>query len=268
MTDEASLRNLSCLEIARRKFHHRVCGKDWRWLHEALQTYRRDLGHTIFDVPNRVQGTVLSLLLREVLDMTLAARTNPTLNDPHLLAHEIDALLPLSAEEFNREQRFPFSYVGNVIVPFDVAESLGVNIFRDLDFDTWVMQLVLRQLTVYATTYPNPATEHLTHRLQAPSQLYVMSGFALFNHACCHAEDSNASWAWDHVEQDPLLGSGRFNRILVRADRAIRAAEEIRVRYSPCESVAARARDAQRYLGRPCNCRRCQPPSRPASELL
>ncbi|KAI9882354.1 MAG: hypothetical protein M1823_005897 [Watsoniomyces obsoletus] len=249
--------NYSCLEIARRTFHHDACGKNWRWLHEGMTTYKQTFATDTVDILNRQQGTPLSLLLREVLDMTIKARRDPDLDEPHLLAHEIDALLPLSAEESNREQRFPFSYVGNVVVPFDIAETLGVNIFRDLDFDTWVMQLVLRKLSIHAIAYPNPESIH-EQRLPNQALLHIMSGFGLFNHGCGVA--ANARWAYDEVERALPMKNERNNRIIVRANRAIEAGEEVRVRYFNSETDVQRAQDPRRYLGRPCRCRVCRPP--------
>ncbi|KAJ9211297.1 hypothetical protein DTO166G4_7130 [Paecilomyces variotii] len=149
-TRGASEGNETCLEIARKLYHFRTCGRNWAWLHDAMrQNWNRHrtgnekrpthITHTFED-----HGTVLSLALREVFDMTLLRRQRS--RNPYLLAHELDELLPLQGERDWECQQFPFTLTANIQVPFDILLRLGVDIFRDLTFDTWVIQIVLRKL--------------------------------------------------------------------------------------------------------------------------
>ena len=139
----------SCLDIGRALYHNRVCGKDWTWLHDAMRPiFTKDfkfMTHT-----NEQHGTILSLLLREVFDITLKRRE--VQGKPNLFAHEIDELIPLMGVEEMDDQQFPFSFAANVRVPFDILSCLGVDIFRDMTFDTWVIQLVLRKLLLNVIT--------------------------------------------------------------------------------------------------------------------
>ncbi|MCJ1366531.1 hypothetical protein MMC16_005660 [Acarospora aff. strigata] len=255
----------SCMEIARGLFHNRACGRQWRWLHDAMQPILGNAEANIPAVDYESHGTHLSLLLREVFDMTLMARRQGTV--PNLLAHEIDALLPLcGGEDFviAPEQRFPFGFAANIIVPFDILLGLGVNVFKDLEFDTWVVQTVLRKLHLNAVPWDlrrRGPTDKIESALklqdaQDPSDsgvhadfenLYIHTGFSMFNHAC--PESANARWFWDADEK------GIPNRILVQATCEIEDGDEIRLCYFP-ETKAGRFKKI-RLLGRDCDCKSC-----------
>lgn len=250
----------TCMEIARRLFHNRVCGRQWRWLHRAMQPLPENNREAAVD--NERHGAVLSLLLREVFDMTLIARRRETA--PNVLAHEIDAMLPLCGGEDlpqTQRQRFPFGYAANIIVPFDILLALGVNIFKDLDFDTWVVQTVLRKLQLNVVPW-DPSrrgpSDKIRSRVAPPGRtgglrpdfenLYIHTGFSMFNHAC--SESANAVWSWDGDQP------GVPNRILVRTKRPVESGEEIRVHYFPGTGQAQKKR---RLFGRDCDCAKCAP---------
>ncbi|KAI9880665.1 MAG: hypothetical protein M1830_001669 [Pleopsidium flavum] len=250
----------SCLEIARKIFHHKACGRDWRWLHDAMQPLPED-GVRNPPVNHERHGTIFSLLLREVFDMTLIARREGAV--VNLLAHEIDALLPLCGGEDMLtlpEQRFPFGFAANIVVPFDILLHLGINIFKDLEFDTWVIQTVLRKLLLNVVPWDQfrrgptddidsaekRSREHGTLRANFES-LYIHTGFSMFNHAC--RETANAMWWWDGERP------GIPNRIIVRTTRAIADGEEVRVHYFP-EADAAEGKKLKLF-GRDCDCEKC-----------
>lgn len=250
----------TCMEIARALFHHRVCGRQWRWLHRAMQALPENGKEVAVD--HGRHGTILGLLLREVFDMTLIARGWGTA--PNVLAHEIDAMLPLCGGEdlpHQPEQRFPFGYAANIVVPFDILLALGINIFRDLDFDTWVIQTVLRKLQLNLVPW-DPArrgpSDTPIPRVAAPGEtdglrenlghLYIHTGFAMFNHAC--SESANAIWSWDGDRP------GIPNRIIVRTKRAVPDGQEIRLNYFPGDEPAEKKR---KLFGRDCDCGKCVP---------
>lgn len=104
---------------------------------------REHISHT-----NEHHGTFLSLLLRNVLETTL----HRLKKGPGLLAHEISELLLLDddtpgiSSTARGHKWFPFTMAANIQVRFDILAHLGVDIFRDLSFDSWVIQIVLRKL--------------------------------------------------------------------------------------------------------------------------
>ena len=255
---QSSAEPLSCLQMARQIYHHRACGVDWRWLHEAMQTVRIPVGDGEDTLENQQEGTVLSLLLREVFDITLRKRGRAVEeNEIPLLAHQIDEMFPLRGQKGNPNQQvFPFGMISNIIVPFDILESLGVNIFRNLDFDTWVIQLVLRKLLVNAVSWQ--PVHRSTDLPRGPSQLYISTAFSFFEHSCVSSPDRNADWGWDYTGyEDVAPGALVPNRIIVTAMKNINKGEEIRLSYFSTAVDDDRDRDAHRYLGRLCTCRQC-----------
>ncbi|WEW60071.1 hypothetical protein PRK78_005555 [Emydomyces testavorans] len=261
----------SCLEIAIAQYHYRACGRDWKWLHDAMRPVIWP-NRSFQDVPsvihhtNERHGTILSLLLREVFDITL--RRRETDKKPHLLAYEIDELLPLMGADKGFEKHlFPFSYAANIRVPFDILQSLGVNIFRDLTFDTWVIQLVLRKLLINAIPWDEdrrradvvdtPESKEL-RRSQLPElsaseypqadpsikNLYIFPGVSMFNNTC--PDQHNVIWDWDLSVP---------NRIVLWANADIRKDDELALPYAP---MKIEEDFAQRMFGIGCRCRRCR----------
>lgn len=261
----------SCLEIAKSLYHNKVCGKDWTWLHDAMRpnywesiglvSGQQRLSHT-----NEKHGTILSLLLREVFDITLLRRE--TAGKPNLLAHEIDELIPIILDQAQDDPSlFPFSFAANVRVPFDILSCLGVNIFRDLTFDTWVIQLVLRKLLMAVVPWyseedegrDEPETQaeknRRTERIRdlVPDEfpdvnpslpdLYVFPILSMFRNRCLSYH--NVDWFWDRTVP---------NRIILQTVRDIKAKEELFIGRSKSHLTRDERR---RILGKPCSCYAC-----------
>ncbi|PYI29094.1 hypothetical protein BP00DRAFT_376030, partial [Aspergillus indologenus CBS 114.80] len=257
----------TCAENARRRYHFSACGKDWEWLHDAMRPviYSWKVKTKWLSHSNEMHGTVLSLLLREVFDITLLRRkANPTLH-----AHEIDELLALEGRADWNNQSFPFTFAANIQVPVDILMTLGVDIFRDLSFDTWVIQLVLQKLLVNAVPWDQSLRVKINRAdkikkswaFPKPSQqkdwpdenyetydptcrfLYLFPGFSFFDHEC--KDNGNARWGYD--TEIP-------NRLLVWATKPIKAGEEIRISYISDRDRDERDGVLQRVLGKPCSC--------------
>ncbi|EEP82905.1 predicted protein [Uncinocarpus reesii 1704] len=210
-------------------------------------------------------GTILSLMLREVFDITLQRRH--TDGKPNLLAYEIDELFPLMGADKQCEKHlFPFSYAANIRVPFDILQCLGVDIFRDLTFDTWVIQLVLRKLLINAVpwdlerraqdTVDTPESKELrrsglrglprdkySEANPTIRNLYIFPGVSLFNSTC--PDQHNVNWDWDLSVP---------NRMTLWASRDIEKDEELFIPYVP---MKIEEDFAQRMFGVNCQCRRC-----------
>ncbi len=246
----------TCLQRARETYHYKSCGKAWEWLHRQLKpTERTDPGgHT--GISYEEYGTLLSLLLLDVLDRTLLVCTHSL--SIHVLAHEVDMMLPLCAGEDLPERYFPFTYSANVVVPFEILLSLGVNIFRELDFDTWVIQIVLRKLLLNCVPWDEwrrgDADSNVTYQAHGPFEtLYLHTGFAMFNHACIRA--ANSQWSWDQwTEEQHHDQKGIPNRIIMKSSRAIAVDKEIKVQYYPGAETRLKQR---RLFGRECDCGHC-----------
>ncbi|PWY69533.1 hypothetical protein BO70DRAFT_416757 [Aspergillus heteromorphus CBS 117.55] len=264
---EADPNGPTCAENARERYHFRACGKDWDWLHDAMRLNEVTTGPagyetTYYSHTNEQHTTILSLLLREVFDITLHRRQT----DPHLMAHEVDELLVLESTQNWENQSFPFTFCANIQVPFDILMQLGVDIFSDLTFDTWVIQLIMRKLTVNATPWdhirrkkhkiitkkdiPPAANQPGMTRAQweklEPSfhNLYLFPGFSLFNHACGYTH-YNAFYGYD-----PTVP----NRMLVWASRAIQQDEEIFIHYFHPMDAKVNREMLTREIGQKCCC--------------
>lgn len=277
--------DVTCMEIARGLYHHRACGKDWTWLHDAMRPNVTEWGDFVhyphlkeenprkaFCSPrvmytNEIAGTMMSFLLRDVFDTTLKRREQT--GDSNLMAHELDELLSLEDHNSWQDSWFPFTWEGNIKVPFDILLQLGVNIFQDFSFDTWVIQTVLRKLIVNAVPWdkkwrgsvervqakwkvPNPTMQkRMVNKKQSLRQydpmfetLYLFSGFSMFNHACRGGH--NALWGYDNVIP---------NRVLVWATEDIPISTEIRIPYKHRQMTSEYA---IRVLGKKCKCPLCQ----------
>ncbi|KAJ5903992.1 hypothetical protein N7504_006375 [Penicillium tannophilum] len=235
----------SCREIARKLHHFSSCGKDWSWLYNSMRPVLREWQDREYIIQcNDVYGTMHSLLLRNIFEITLQRRKK----DPHLSPLEINELLILNT---NNGDWYPFSYVGNITVPFDILTYLGVDIFRDLSFDTWVIQSIMRKIVDHAIpwdkqrrgdeprqellpgdSYKSPehpdtqdekVQKKTSFKLHDPSfmNLYLFPGFSLFNKDTKY----NANWGYD--DKVP-------NRLVVWADSDIKKGEEIIIRDPYC----------------------------------
>lgn len=271
-------RKPSCLEIARELYHYRSCGVDWTWLHDAMRpnwdrrveshrdTHQARSRYKRYSHTNENQCTVLSLVLRDIFDITLLRREKQ--DKPNLLAHEIEEMMPLMGSEDLSVHQFPFTLAANIKVPFDILLHLGVDIFRDLTFDTWVIQTVLRKLLLNVVPWDehrrdkNDEVDHQSIEPNAPEvlswtasqykaerfdptirDLYLFPGLSMFNHAC--TGNHNATWEWD--KNVP-------NRIKVTATTRIERKEEILL---PYRHLRFSKDSANRVLGGPCTCPFC-----------
>ncbi|TPX23055.1 hypothetical protein DIZ76_014937 [Coccidioides immitis] len=258
----------SCFHVALTHYHYRTCGRDWKWLQDAMRPVKWALAERTprLHYTNERHGTVLSLMLREVFDITLERRE--TDGKPNLLAYEIDELFPLMGADKEIEGHiFPFSFAANIKVPFDILQCLGVNIFRDMTFDTWVIQLVLRKLLIntipwdlnrrVADVVDTPESKEL-RRNRLPSlpeirfseadptikDLYIFPGVSMFNSAC--PDQHNVNWDWDLAVP---------NRMVLWATRDIEEGEELLIPYVPMKIGGD---FAQRMFGVGCRCSRCK----------
>ncbi|CAG8067759.1 unnamed protein product [Penicillium olsonii] len=252
----------------------------WKWLHDAMRANITKIDDgDFFTAHNEQHGTVLSLLLKSVLEITLHRRQS----NPDLQPHEIDELLLLeNGADANQpwgDNWFPFTMAGNIRVPFDILSALGVDIFRDLSFDTWSLQIVLRKLLINAVPWDlarrakndiftkddgikqvpsgdeqnkmKEGKEDFAALEPSLSDLYLFPGLSMFNHACRLSE--NATWGFHTTVP---------NRVVVYATKAIAKNDEIRVPYLntslPVEAGGATNGDAVRLFGKNCNCVQCQ----------
>ncbi|KAJ5717426.1 hypothetical protein N7488_003072 [Penicillium malachiteum] len=234
--------SVSCKEIASQTHHFSSCGKDWSWLHNAMRPIIKEWkGEDYLLQCNDVHGTMHSLLLRNILEITLHRRCGK----PNLSPLEINELLILDDERESKKGYFPFSYIGNITVPFDILTSLGVDIFRDFSCDTWVIQRILQKLLIHAVPWDprrcDQASEFLPGDIDKTPEhpdrqderinegrsfkewdpsfmnLYLFPGFSMFRQGV----SENASWGYHSKVR---------NRVMIWATKDIKKGEEITIR--------------------------------------
>ncbi|KAJ5902277.1 hypothetical protein N7495_002805 [Penicillium taxi] len=264
---------MTCLQIARQNYHFTSCGKDWTWLYDTMRSNIANWqGLEHISHSNEHFGTTMSLLLRNVFEITLHRREKS--GDPYISPHEIDELLVLDDQALSwSKSYFPFTLRGNIVVPFDILQCLGVDIFRDLTFDTWAIQIVMRKLLTNVVPwehrrrgnvpdmlhtdqfkYPQlPNDQDLKIKQKTPftdwdpsfPNLYLFPGLSMFNHAC--RGKNNADWGYD--KKVP-------NRVVVWATEDIAAGQQISIRYRYGKFRSQNR--AIRFFGDVCDCPACK----------
>ena len=190
-------------------------------------------GTALAEFPSQVSEGAASQdrLLLQVLNQCLTKRpvTAP-------LEHSIVAQLCVPYSPFNY---IPFNYQKHIVRPITMLESLGVDVFADLDYDTWILLTIQHRLrnNQIALTGPNGRPGH---RL---SQLY-----AFFNHSC-----------EPNVTGEPDSEGG--TTLVMKATRRIGSGEELFVSYLGQQSLAITMENRRAALwpwfGCDCKCPKC-----------
>ncbi|EME87982.1 uncharacterized protein MYCFIDRAFT_75812 [Pseudocercospora fijiensis CIRAD86] len=124
-------------------------------------------------------------------------------------------------------------------VVFEALQQFGVDIFSDLNFDTWVIFVLQARLD--------------NNQWSDPNTTCLSSLFALFNHSC----EPNVSWTTQ----------GGHQTLEMTTKRRIREGEQLFVEYDSFmndKPLEERRRRLYRWLDGPCQCSRC---AREHSEL-
>ena len=190
-------------------------------------------GTALAETPSQIsqQAASQDRLLLQVLNKCLTKRP---VTDP--LEHPIVAQLCVPYSPFNY---IPFNYQKSIVRPITMIESLGVDIFADLDYDTWILLTIQHRLrnNRIALTGLSGRPCHLL------SQLY-----AFFNHSC----DPNVT-----SETDSEGGT----TLVMKATRSIRSGDELFVSYLGQQSLAItmeiRRAELWPWFGCLCQCPKC-----------
>ena len=212
-----------CQTRAMASYHEVLCGQDFGWLCEAAKP-ANDSSHPGLD--GLVWLRVLSLCVQ---------------SDCHPLQHPLLARL---TAQYKSPTVHRWSYEWNVDIPIQILRQLGVDVWVDHRFDTWVLQ------TIWARLINNRNVKmHHGRAVVAVNPL-----FSFFNHSC----EPNATW------RSSMETSTGGTTVEITATRPMRKDEEIFISY--CDD-GAKGKDLIKdrrqdllmpWLGQKCECPRCE----------
>ena len=206
---------LGCHKDAMNSYHRILCGKDFTWLDGPSKKATAEYSHAL----------VPSLMLK-VLATAIQQNTKPL---RVTCVNTLDAGL-------GKNTLSSFTMFENVVAPTKILQSLGVDIFTDVRFEPWALQMLFLRF------------ENNKQGNQVGEQTWCGLNplFTMFNHDC----DPAATWY-------PLNNKGG-GALEVRANRDIKKGDQIFVSYVDISSSEeARRNTVQLYLGKICECARC-----------
>ena len=212
-----------CRDLASRFYHSKTCGQDFKWLYGMLQAARED------------DPAMNVLMLLRLLSIC-------TQHDCHPLDHPLIArLIPHLSDAQSRK----WTFRDNIVNPNLVLQQLGVDIFQDLRFDTWVLQNVRYRMV---TNQRGTAGRRF---LRAINPLYCF-----LNHSC----EPNAIWYAARASEGATAHDS--TTISVISTKPIKKGEEICIDYNKVSRISNKAKRQEELRnwipGGVCACTRCQ----------
>lgn len=212
----------ACAQIATATYHPSLCGKSLAFLHEPASTAKETTDFALD-----------ALLLLRILALSLStAATHP------LLTPILAVLTP--AYSMPSPQLIIMNFTSHIVTPILTLQALGVNIFTNAAYDTWVLHTMRCRIQ---NNKHGATLEGLVG--SAISPLYSM-----FNHAC----EPNVNWRHD----DEGNGGGS-STVTMFATRDIKEGEEMCVSYVEGQEMGLfeRQKALKGWLGMDCGCVRC-----------
>lgn len=203
----------ACRQEAIDTYHNVICGRDFSWLYEAC----KGADKTFHDM--------IPLMMIKILGTAVHLDCKP------LEVPCIESLKPNNDSVVTSS--FRLSY--NVIAPLQILETLGVDIFTNLRFDSWALQTLIMRI------------EDNRMRKQTVGDLrysIIDPLFSMFNHSCT----SSASYRYE----------GGGTAMTVKAVRDIKKGEEICISYvEPWMPEKERRDELWKRVGGLCHCMSC-----------
>ncbi len=204
-----------CQDLAMTYYHKIVCNKDFGWLYELTKVADTDTLE------------MMSLMFLRFLALCVQNGSS------HPLDHPLVARL---TSQYGGDHRDFFSLTETIIQPIKILQRLGVDVFADLRYDTWVVQ------TIWTRIANNKHANTIEGRL-----IFAVNPlFSFFNHSC----EPNVEWEM----QD---GSN----LRIRAKGSANKGEELFVSYlNDVDHISKTERQTAMmpWLGRKCRCSRCR----------
>ena len=204
----------ACRQEAIDTYHNVICGREFSWLYEACKGADKTFSDMIPLVMIKILGTAVHL------------------DCEPLKVPCIESLKPNNDSVVSST----FRLSSNVIAPIQILETLGVDIFTNLKFDSWALQTLIMRI------------EDNRMRKQTLGDLrysIIDPLFSMFNHSCI----PSASYRYE----------GGGTAMTVKAVRDIKKGEEICISYvDPWMPERERRDELWRRIGGLCGCPSCK----------
>lgn len=208
-----------CADVALETFHVPICGRDFEYLYTAA---RKATSTTDFSLD--------ALLLMRVLALSL------TENKSHSLKSQLLVRLT-PAYGFKEPNLIIFNFVDHIQAPIQILETLGVNIFTNPLYDTWVLHTIKCRLqnNKHGQTLGDwPGTS-------------ISGLYSMLNHSCA----PNVDWRHDTASSE----------VTMFAIRDCVKGEELCISYIGNKwnemAVGERRKKLMGWFGMPCRCVKC-----------
>lgn len=197
-------------------FHPALCGKNFTFLDRST-----------FSIAENKDFSLESLLLLRVLAISIQENASHPLK-----TSIIECLTP--AYPMSSPQLMMFNYHDHITVPIRILTELGVDVFTNPLYDTWVLHTIRCRIE-------NNKHGRAFDELTAINTLYSM-----FNHSCAPNVD------WRHDDNN--------STVTLFAERDIIEGEELFDSYIALDGLnkAARQQKLMPWLGMDCACSRCK----------
>ncbi|KAI9055033.1 hypothetical protein LZ554_002172 [Drepanopeziza brunnea f. sp. 'monogermtubi'] len=208
-----------CADVALETFHVPICGKDFEYLYTAA---RKATATTDFSLD--------ALLLMRVVALSLAENLGHPLQSQAMVR-----LTP--AYGFREPNLIIFNFADHIQTPISILQTLGINIFTNPLYDTWVLHTMRCRLqnNKHGQTLGDwPGTS-------------ISGLYSMLNHSC----SPNVDWRHDSASSEVTLF----------ATRDCTTGEDLCISYiGPAGNalpVAERRKKLMGWFGMPCRCAKC-----------
>ena len=206
-----------CAGDAMKLFHKSLCSVDF----SAIETAAEGATET-------TDFAIDALLLIRVLALSIQENVHPLRNS--VLARLTPSYGGPSA------RLIIFNYVNHVVEPTSILQKLGVDIFADPQYDTWVLQTIRCRLQ---------NNKH-GQTLDGVCGTAVSDLYSMFNHSC----EANVDWRHDE----------NSSKVWMFATRDVKVGEELFISYINGKEMERKERvgTLMPWFGTECRCERCE----------
>jgi hypothetical protein len=273
--------NFPCWFRAALEVHDKMCGRNFNFLYQGAK--KASVGHgrsELFGLepllllrvlasilnPNLTDGLegILSPLPPDVADVVRGNLKSWTTSDVNTHPLKAPIVARLTAN-YDSDVLFYFSYEHQIVNPTRLLQTLGIDVFANLSYDTWVLETIRHRLCNNRLGAQLPG-----RRGQTPHMLMALHPcYAMLNHSC---EPNVAVAAGRHgapafrdghgAAVENASGDGEGAMITILAMRDIKAGEELFVSYIGGVEHMSREQRNRRlmaWLGKEgCKCPKCE----------